>query len=194
MLDTAATFLANSQADPQAHSSLPHAWYSCHLSSQLTSWSSSTHFVCLCFIHQPLSSQPHELTLKLSVAVHYLAAGPRSRSRWGAVRVWVPSPPQQAAPPLPGPAAGRGDSCSRCRDRKTRRSTGMSALSCCSSTSQWHLQQMKDGGDKNNSWCRRSFCGERLFYIYFLNKGAVLKPVQKCHNVMVLSQVTLCDV
>ena len=171
MLDTAATFLANSQADPQAHTLFVYASYTSHFQASPTSWPSS----CL-------------------VAVHYLVAGPRSRSRWGAVRVWVPSPPQQAAPPLPGPAAGRGDSCSRCRDRKTRRSTGMSALSCCSSTSQWHLQQMKDGGDKNNSWCRRSFCGERLFYIYFLNKGAVLKPVQKCHNVMVLSQVTLCDV
>ena len=167
MLDTVATFLANTQAKSQAHT--------------------------LFMLHTSATFKPmHKLILKLSVAVHYLAAGPRSRSRWGAVRVWVPSPLQQAAPPLPGPAAGRGDNCSRCRDRKTRRSTGMSALSCCSSTSLWHLQQMKDGGDKHDSWCRRSFCGERVFYISFFNKGAVLRPVQKCHSVMVLSQVTLC--
>ena len=140
MLYTAATFLANAQADSQAHTLFVYASYISYFQANT------------------------KLTLKLSVAVPYLAAGPRSRSRWGAVRVWVPSPPQQAAPPLPGPAAGRGDNCSRCRDRKTRRSTGMSALSCCSSTSLWHLQQIKNGGDKNDSWCRRSFCGEWVFF------------------------------
>ena len=181
------SFLAKAQADPQAHTSFAYAWYSSHLYSQHKSQPFSpthAHFVCLCFIHQPLSSQhPSWSSSCLWLSITWLLApGPGVDEGLRGFGFPVLRSKQCLlflVQLLAGGAIAAAVGTTRSIAALACQHFHVAVVLPCGTCSRQKMGAIRTTADATG--------------ILFFNKGAVLRHVQKCHNVMVLSQVTLCN-
>ena len=195
MLDTAATFLANTQADSQAHTLFVYASYISHFQANAQADPQAHTLFVYKMLHtsatfKPTQSWPSSY-LWLSLT-WLLAPGPGvDEGLWGFGFPVLRSKQRLLFPVqlLAGGTIAAAVGTARPVAALACQHFHVAVVLPCGTCSRWKMGEIRTTADAAGV----SVVNEFFFVFLFFNKGAVLRPVQKCHNVMVLSQVTLCD-